>query len=204
MGDVTTSAPVKVPPPSSEGGARRTLITIAGVIVAIVVGIAGCAVVAETALSHALGDLGLDPFAHVKPIPISQDACPYLRLVRETAARSGATLLADPNSSRKRNYDEFRMTLRSDLDGYATALRAAQSQVPDPIAQQLLLNLSEVLSGEDALSQAHSATEYFHKNVQSAARGYHDLGYASALVGDACGFHVVPPAVFGATPVLNN
>ena len=62
MGDVTTSAPVKVPPPSSEGGARRTIITIAGVIVAIVVGMAGCAVVAETALSHALGDLA--PGAH--------------------------------------------------------------------------------------------------------------------------------------------
>jgi hypothetical protein len=186
------------PPPPRNTEGRRALKVVLIVFGVLTLALGGCAAVAVTALTRATSNINLGlsdgfPFEpqNVTPISVPTRACPYLLRVRDTAADAGTMWFSTAGHDATPG-----ATVRSQfgppLLKFDAALRAAIPNTPEPIAAALLRTLAQVQIGERELGAATSAGQYFDATIGPVSNGYSDLGYASALMGEACGFSLNP------------
>jgi hypothetical protein len=173
-----------------------------GAVFVLSVGAAGLALLggfgfAMAACANSVGDVfsgfgNFGSFETVKPIPIPQTACPYVRLASAAAADAAApwhdAFTPSPDWAR------FSKQLSTPLANLDAALTAAVPHVPRPVAQDLRTVLRDVQFGRVQLLAATSVSEYL--TGSKVLEGFTALGHASALIGTACGPTLAPPLPF--------
>ena len=130
--------------------------------------------------------------SRLKPIPIPQRACPYLDVVRKTAAAAGNSSIAVLGSkASKHTKAEAYARLPDELAAFGFALRIAADQVPKHLAEKLGDVARNVEHGRRLRSVSLDAREYALDSMIPLADGYFAMGDADALVRDACGFDLL-------------
>jgi hypothetical protein len=158
-----------------------------GMVVALVVGLVIALGVAMSSVKP-LGELGAR--APVKPIPIPATACPYLRSVSVSA--SAANYSAGLAASDGRSWRAFAERTAPALASFERSLQLALPHVQRPVAAQLRVTLHQVLIGRPALMISRSSADYLNRTNLAPLIGFSALADASGLVGNACGFTLVP------------
>jgi hypothetical protein len=124
-----------------------------------------------------------------KPIPVATSACPYLRRVHDTAARSARLWVVAAFGNSKAI---TRSTVNQALTAFDNAMTVALPRVPEKVREQLLLTQQQVQQGEREVVKAASVHEYGLETWHAVNEGNSALGNASDLVGNACGFRLKP------------
>ena len=169
------------------------LIFFVGFAAAVVLGFAGCAYVVAT-LPRNL-DLGFG--SNLKPIPVSQASCPYLRLVRDTAAIAGKASGEAQQETDAITWPRDALLLAQKLTTFDVALSAAAMHTPPSLAEKLEEVRIQVNDGVQRLAGTRTGHEWSTKTFDTITKGYWSLTDASDLTGTACGFIVAPgPDVF--------
>jgi hypothetical protein len=172
--------------------ARGCLFAFLGLAVAFAAGVGGCAYVAATLsrdLDFSFGGLNGE---HVKPIRVPQSSCPYLRLVRETAAIAGEASGAAHSETDAIEWRRQSLVLGQKLLTFDSALRAAAAHTPMRIARQLDDVDAQVNLGVKQLTMSRTGSDWSSSTISGVMNGYSSLSYASDLTGQACGFTVAP------------
>ncbi|MDQ1474941.1 MAG: hypothetical protein QOE62_170 [Actinomycetota bacterium] len=173
-----------------------------GAVFVLSVGAAGLALFAGfgfamAACANSVGDVfagfgNIGTFDTVKPIPIPQTACPYVRLASAAAADAAApwhdAFAPSPD------WNRFSKQLSAPLANLDAALAAAVPHVPDPVARDLRTVLRDVQFGRVQLLASTSVNDYMV--TSKVLEGFTALGHASALIGTACGPTLAPPLPF--------
>jgi hypothetical protein len=196
----TVRTPPQAPAPKSGKSRRLSIWLPAGVLAIFILAFAGCAALLSTFKAPtSVGPIRLHVF---KPIPVSQNACPYLRRVHDTAEHAGqlwwATLTSGARGSNSTDWPLFRAEFKPRVDAFDAALRDAIPHVPQPVAAELLEVRHQVLIGKQRFGRVDTVAAYVSKAEGAVVSGYISLGNVSDLVDNACGFTVAPAVLFNA------
>jgi len=129
---------------------------------------------------------------HLKQIPISADACPYVALMHAAADNyqsnvpglcfaidaHGQIVLVPWSHERQSIDDSLRL-----LEG---SISASTPHLPHPIRAQLAVTLGAVHQGRLQLARAHSFDDARKRAQPAIDRGQRSFGFASDLVGHQC------------------
>jgi hypothetical protein len=177
-------------PPRVVGGIRdpwviASLAAIAAVVIATPVVLVAM-VIAQ--LGNSLSHIG--ERKHLKPIPISKSACPYVAFMHAAANnyQSNAPLFGiafDANGhlvpwSRERPHLDATLQL---LEG---SIKAGTPHFPHPIRAQLAITQGAVHEGRLQLARSSNPGDLITRAQPAIDRGQRAFGFASDLVGHQC------------------
>jgi hypothetical protein len=168
-----------------------------GLLAVFATALAGCGAVAVIAerLGDSLDDLqffGAER-RHLDPVPVPDDACPALGLVRTTAAQAGEGWLEQLGADNQ-HWRQFAEELGPKLQLFDAALVAAIATSPPPVALRLEEVLNQVRVGQQQLAASTDLMQYLAATEFAVLDGEAALADASDLVGGACGERIYSDA----------
>lgn len=128
---------------------------------------------------------------HLKPIPISTRACPYVALMHAAANDFQAHeptfgLILDDNGQPVPLAKE-RVIVDPPLARFEFAIAVSRPHFPTAVRSQLAITQDAAHQGRVLLAQASGPAELFNQSGTLLSRGQRAFGYASDLVGAQCG-----------------
>jgi hypothetical protein len=129
----------------------------------------------------------------LSPIPVSIDACPYLRPIHDASVHLNDQWTRALDG--RLPWPSFRADLRAELPKLEGALKRAESHVPRPIVSKFDVVIVWVHLGRAQLPRATSAFDVLSPPGQTKSpvtEGVDALADASDLVGNVCGFRLAP------------
>jgi hypothetical protein len=173
-------------------GPRRwkqfVLVTFAGVLTGVVV-LAGVAIAVLTSLGNAFSHIG--ERNHLKPIPISTTACPYVALMHAAANDFQAHeplfgVMFDANGGIVPVARE-RAIVDRPLARLELAIAMSAPRFPAEVRTQLAITQHAAHQGRAELAHATDPFVLMSRSIDLVGTGQQAFGYASDLVGTQCG-----------------
>jgi hypothetical protein len=167
-------------------------VTLTGVLAAVVTLATLVAVVAVVAAVHFGDSLShVGEHKHLKPIPISTTACPYVALMHAAANDFQAHepllgLMVDANG-RLVPVARERAIIDPPLARLELAIAMSAPHFPTAVRTQLAITQSAAHQGREQLARATDPIALEGSTVRLMSTGQQAFGYASDLVGPQCG-----------------
>ena len=182
--------------PSSVGSRRRrtatTILVLAGCCVLLPVILVAAALVA---LSAAFANLNFDfstHRAHLKPIPIAADACPYVHAMHQAAhdyevAFPFPVVPSTDANGRPLPWPTARARIGNAADVLEYSIIVSSSHFPAPVQRYLATVRRDLDAGREQLGLARDGMDLSGRVLSLQSDGQQAFGYASDLIGTQCG-----------------
>ena len=165
------------------------------------IGIAAVIVVAMTSVALVVIGAALVGFGdgmshlgerkHLAPIPIAQNACPYVSLMHTAAdyyqINAGLFGVGFDARGRMLPWTTQRARLNATLEVFEASIKQSAPHFPARIRAQLAVTMRAAEEGRAQVARAHDAIDLMNRAESTLQAGQQAFGFASDLVGKQCG-----------------